>query len=128
MVVVEEGGRVLLFRRPEGSRWLPGTWELPWVEEEAAQTDPHAALAARYGGRWRLHPGEVGRLRHAITHRQIEVRLQRGEVEAGETGEGQETGRFDAEELRRLPLSSLVGKALAAAECTTRGDRRRRRG
>jgi A/G-specific adenine glycosylase len=127
MVLVEEGGRVLLFRRPDDSPWLPGTWELPWIEEPGDETDPSGALALRYGGRWRLYPVEVGRLRHAITHRQIEVRLQRGEVTGAEAGTSREGVRFGAEELPGLPLSSLVGKALAAARISG-GDRRRRRG
>src|SRR6185295_2333616 len=50
------GGAVLLFRRPEDSALLAGTWELPWVILERdgvpESGSPEVLLAARYGGRW----------------------------------------------------------------------------
>ncbi len=117
--VAESGGRVLLVRRPEGSSLLAGTWEVPWVETAGSgpPTDRRAAaalLAARYGGRWRVS-AEVGRVRHAITFRALEVAVHRAEVAASaEVAEGVEAGWFDAAGRRKLPLSSLVGKVLAA--------------
>src|SRR4051794_28541882 len=61
VAVVEDARGVLLFRRPEDSSLLAGTWELPWVTLERdgvaeAIDDPGAALAGRYGGRWTLGP------------------------------------------------------------------------
>ena len=110
VAVVEDGPRVLLFRRPEESGLLAGTWELPWVES----TEPEAALAARYGGRWSLGP-EVARVRHGITHRDLEVQVHRaGLASGGEAAEGPEAGWFDAPGREALPLSSLVGKVLAS--------------
>ncbi|HZF13458.1 MAG TPA: A/G-specific adenine glycosylase [Thermoanaerobaculia bacterium] len=116
VAVVEGPGGVLLFRRPEGSVLLAGTWELPWVEgtETGEEDDPAARLGARYGGRWRLGP-RAAQVRHGITYRDIEVAVHRGEMTPGGTvEEGLEAGWFDAEGRVRLPLSSLVGKVLAA--------------
>jgi A/G-specific adenine glycosylase len=117
VVAVVEGPRgVLLFRRPEGSALLAGTWELPWVETAAGDGggDPAAALGERYGGRWRLGP-RAAEVRHGITYRDIAVEVHRGEVaSSGVVREGPEAGWFDAAGRARLPLSSLVGKVLAA--------------
>jgi adenine-specific DNA glycosylase len=128
-------GGILLFRRPEGSLLLAGTWELPWVEAASApgpgeiEPDLAAGLAERYGGRWRLGP-LAARVRHGITYRDIEVDVHRAEVQStGIVQEGIEAGWFDSEGRTRLPLSSLVGKVLAAlseaaAGAPVRGSRR----
>jgi A/G-specific adenine glycosylase len=116
VAVVEDAHGVLLFRRPDDSELLAGTWELPWVEEEAGEAG--AALAARYGGRWRLGP-LLAEVRHGITFRDLAVAVHRAELEmtgeirerSGET-EAREAGWFDAEGRAGLPLSSLVGKVL----------------
>ncbi|HTQ78805.1 MAG TPA: A/G-specific adenine glycosylase [Thermoanaerobaculia bacterium] len=115
VAVVESPRGILLFKRPEGSTLLAGTWELPWVEAEAAGSGlPEAGLAERYGGRWQLGP-RVAQVRHGITYRDIEVDVHRAEVAStGMVEEGMEAGWFDAEGRGRLPLSSLVGKVLAA--------------
>ena len=118
VAVVEKDGGVLLFRRPEDSALLAGTWELPWVtlevngvpEEEA----PETALAARYGGRWTLGPRMAG-VRHGITYRDLEVDVHPASLAwGGEVREGWAAGWFDAAGRGALPLSSLVGKVLAA--------------
>jgi adenine-specific DNA glycosylase len=110
VAVVGTAEGILLFRRPDDSELLAGTWELPWVAAE--EGDPAAALAAGYGGRWRLGPCEA-EVRHGITFRDIEVAVHRAEVEAGgEVRESREAGWFDAEGRAALPLSSLVGKVL----------------
>jgi A/G-specific adenine glycosylase len=106
----EQEDRVLLFRRPDDSELLAGTWELPWID--AAEGEPGKALAARYGGRWRLGP-RIAEVRHGITFRDLEVAVHRAEVEAaGEVREGREAGWFDAAGRAGLPLSSLVEKVL----------------
>lgn len=110
VAVAEREGRVLLFRRPDDSTLLAGTWELPWVREEAAA--PEAALAERYGGAWRLGP-RLGEVRHGITFRDLEIGVHRAEV-AG-AGLAGEAGWFDAEARTGLGLSSLVGKVLGVA-------------
>jgi A/G-specific adenine glycosylase len=148
VAVVARGGRVLLYRRPAESELLPGSWELPWVALEDAADAASAAtaeepvvaggaaaaggdeagrrLGAKYGGgRWRVGPA-VGRVRHGITFRDLEVTVCRAEVGLGDAGEvrevqkeeveaGIEPGWFDAAERARLPMSSLVGKVLRAA-------------
>jgi A/G-specific adenine glycosylase len=114
--VVESAAGVLLFRRPEGSPLLAGTWELPWAEAGEA---PEEALAARYGGRWQLGP-PLARVRHGITFRDLEVAVHRARLEAaGEVREAPEAGWFDESGRAALPLSSLivkVMKAVAAAQ------------
>ena len=110
VAVVEDANGVLLFRRPDDSALLAGTWELPWVE--AGEGDPAAALGARYGGRWRLGP-QVGEVRHGITFRALAVAVHRAELRgAGQVREGPAAGWFDARGRAGLPLSSLVGKVL----------------
>jgi A/G-specific adenine glycosylase len=120
VAVVEDGAGVLLFRRPEGSTLLAGTWELPWVTLErdgAVETaDPGAGLRLRYGGTWSLGPRTAG-VRHGITYRDLEVDVHRAELAwGGEVREGMAAGFFDAAGRAGLPLSSLVGKVLGALE------------
>jgi len=116
VAVVEGDSGVLLFRRPDDSPLLAGTWELPWVEDVAGE--PAAALAARYGGGWRLGP-QVAEVRHGITFRDLTVAVHRAELASGKRQEVREgmpdelaAGWFDAAGRAGLPLSSLVGKVL----------------
>src|SRR5207248_2699428 len=115
VAVVEGAEGVLLFRRPEASVLLAGTWELPWLptgEIGDQGGEAAAGLGERYGGRWRLGP-RAAQVRHGITYRDIEVDVHRAEVVSGGTvREGIEAGWFDAPGRGRLPLSSLVGKVL----------------
>lgn len=132
VAVVEREGGVLLFRRPEDSTLLAGTWELPWVSLSAngveAEGAPEAGLAARYGGRWALGP-RLAQVRHGITYRDIEADVHRARV-SGRLGgvSGGEKGWFDESGRGELPLSSLVGKVLGAtSEAPARRSRSRRR-
>ena len=122
VAVVERRSRVLLFRRPDDSELLAGTWELPWFAA-AADGDPvvegPAALAAAYGGRWRLG-AQLGRVEHGITFRALEVEIYRAEIAGGDAVAEPPpgvaaAGWFDAEARRKLPLSALVGKVLRVA-------------
>lgn len=120
-VAQDQGGAVLLFRRPEESAVLAGTWELPWVEAPKSRLDGPAApaklerlLAKRYGGSWSVGP-EVARVRHGITFRDIEVGVHPAEMARGPVREGVEAGWFGERERAALPLSSLVGKILGKA-------------
>ncbi|HEX2165266.1 MAG TPA: hypothetical protein VHM02_15075, partial [Thermoanaerobaculia bacterium] len=95
---------------------------------EAPDGAPAAALAGRYGGRWRI--GErLGTARHGITFRDLELIVHRAEVEAGDAlADGPaEAAWHPRPALAGLPLSSMVPKALAAAAPATsrRGGRRR---
>ncbi len=118
VAVVEDASGVLLFRRPEGSALLAGTWELPWVTLErdgvAEVGDPDTALAGRYGGLWTLGPRMAG-VRHGITYRDLEVDVHRADLAwGGEVRGGMAAGFFDEAGRAGLPLSSLVGKVLKA--------------
>ncbi|MFL6231963.1 MAG: A/G-specific adenine glycosylase [Thermoanaerobaculia bacterium] len=140
VAVVEDGSGVLLFRRPDDSTLLAGTWELPWMTRERGGVpepgDPQAVLAERYGGRWTVGP-RVGGARHGITYRDLEIDVHRAELAwGGEVREGMVAGFFDEAGRAGLPLSSLVGKVLAAAgvpgsrpsaEAPARRSRSRRR-
>jgi A/G-specific adenine glycosylase len=117
-VVEDGGGRVLLFRRPEESTLLAGTWELPWasLERNGVTEDepPETALAGRYGGRWTLG-SRAARVRHGITYRDLEIDVHRAELATGgEVHQGLAAGWFDEAGRAGLPLSSLVGKVMAA--------------
>jgi A/G-specific adenine glycosylase len=130
VAVVEDEGRVLLFRRPEDSTLLAGTWELPWVTRErdgvAEPGAPEPSLAERYGGGWTLGPRLAG-VRHGITYRDLEIDVHRAEIAwGGEVREGAAAGFFDEAGRAGLPLSSLVGKvlgALAATSASSAGSR-----
>jgi A/G-specific adenine glycosylase len=130
VAVVAAGGRVLLFRRPDDSPLLAGTWELPWFDlapgEDAAVAGP-PALARRYGGRWLLDP-RLATVRHGITHRALTVEAHPARLDAGggEVAEGPEAGWFDAAARATLPLSSLVEKVLIAATRVPPGSSRTR--
>jgi len=143
-VIVRGTAGVLLFRRPDDAELLAGTWEVPWVDlpvssgRDGAARQPSAAqsgsrtgvprggayaitreLARRYGGDWTLGR-YLGRVRHGITYRSIEVDVVLGEVDLSrsvrtptrQSPVGEEVGFFDAAARRELPLSSLVGKIL----------------
>ncbi|HYU34677.1 MAG TPA: A/G-specific adenine glycosylase [Thermoanaerobaculia bacterium] len=113
VAVAEREERVLLFRRPDDSSLLAGTWELPWVGEDG-DAAPEPALACRYGGIWRLGP-RLAEVRHGITYRDLEIAVHRAEVaEAPFAAEA--AGWFDAAGRKGLAVSSLVGKVLRAVE------------
>ncbi len=124
VAVVEDDRGVLLFRRPDDSELLAGTWELPWVPVpadgslERAETD----LGARYGGRWSLREQEAA-VRHGITYRNLEIAVHRAELaerpKGGPVRHGSEApeaaaGWFDEGRRAGLPQSSLVGKVLGS--------------
>ena len=142
VVVVLEGDAVLLFRRPENEQLLAGMWELPFVEMEPrnvrskkllkdgkrgdeTQDLEHAAslLAERYGGVWRLTSTGTS-LRHAITHRVIELQLVTSQHRVGHADtiaesqfHSQREGRYvPLENLATIPTSSMVEKSLAALD------------
>jgi len=113
VAVVERGEGVLLFRRPDDSPLLAGTWELPWVDGDG-EPAPEASLAARYGGTWTLGP-RLAAVKHGITWRDLEVAVHRAEVAGlARAKAGAERGWFDGAERAGLALSSLVGKVLGA--------------
>jgi A/G-specific adenine glycosylase len=114
VAVVQEQGRVLLFRRPETSEILPGMWELPWVEgPDGARAE--VRFADRYGGQWHLVES-LGSVRHSITHRTFEIRVLAAQLSGTQVvAEGEEAGWFTPQDLENLAVSSLVKKVLALA-------------
>jgi A/G-specific adenine glycosylase len=137
VVVCEEEGRVLLFRRevfrldglrPDGSEdalpgVLDGMWELPNVPLTAPPiatplADLEQALAQRYGGRWRLEASRRGQVRHSITYRAITLHVHHARFEAegreieGCGAEGPEAAWVGADDLPRFATSSMVDKVL----------------
>ncbi|MFQ5525267.1 MAG: A/G-specific adenine glycosylase [Thermoanaerobaculia bacterium] len=112
-VVVQEGGRFLLFRRDPDVSLLGDTWELPWVE--ANGSSPTRSLNARYGGRWTLGPSH-GLVRHSITHRRLSVTVRSGNFEPpDEVTEGRPARWADLAGLGAIAHSSLVRKAARLA-------------
>ena len=109
VVVRDEEGRELLWKRSEDEEVLPGTWELPWVAVEDLKVAPQE-LNRKYGGIWVLGR-KVGVVRHAVTYRRLTVSVVSGRVCDWEaTGDIVEW--FREGERDRLPKSSLVEKVL----------------
>lgn len=94
---IERKGRVLLWRRGEAERFLPGHWALP---------EPR-----HLGGRAKaLAP--LGTVRHSITHHRISVALSSGEL----TGDAPPAARWvPRSKLDDFLVSSLWRKAAALA-------------
>jgi len=114
-----EESRTLLFKRPDDADLLAGTWELPWVEGHDPPEQALAALAERYGGRW--EPGSLlGRVRHSVTYRDLDVAVHRARQLPSRDGDSVresplEAGWFAASGLDSIAVSSLVRKALRLA-------------
>jgi A/G-specific adenine glycosylase len=108
LALIERRGRVLL-RRRDGTALMDGLWELPPL-------DRRSQLA---GGSDRIGEGDllaVERLepfatfRHSITHRQLEVEVQRANLLAEPRGKAYRW--VTPAQAGRLPTSSIVSKAL----------------
>lgn len=134
VALAQRDGSILLFRRPEESALLAGTWELPWTRlDPASAAKPQDGLAERYGGHWVLGP-RLGGVRHAITYRDLALEIHQADLVSAPREEGT-WGWFGERERSDLPVSSLVGKVLrevapSAAVTPLRTARRpaRRRG
>ena len=113
VAVVRQRGRVLLFRRPEDSRVLPGMWELPNVAHCPSREKIEKSLGRRYGGRWRLDP-VIGLVQHSITYRAIYIQAHSARLLEGgdDIGGGLEAAWVLSEEGVGLPISSMVEKIL----------------
>ena len=118
VALVEASDRVLLFRNAEDADLLAGLWELPSVIRAGrARRGWETALGHRFGGRWRLR-SRVGTVRHAITHRRIDLSVHRAALcddGAVAEGAGLEAGWFSRAEIAELPTTSMVTKVLEAA-------------
>jgi A/G-specific adenine glycosylase len=120
VVVVEEGDRLLVVRRPDEAELLAGIWELPWAPvaeaDEASVTEE--TLARRYGGTW-IVERSTGRVRHAMTYRAIEATACLGKWSSDEVAEVTEGGELrwvSRAGLDDLPTTSLVEKVLSVLQ------------
>ncbi len=126
LVVIERRGRIWLTQRKAEEAWLPGIFELPWIEfkdkVDAPNLSQDATLASqkmielkdKYGVEIRLVE-EVGSVNHAIGRRRIRALVWRGElVWHGELAEkDSELGRWVARDrLDSVATTSLVDKSL----------------
>ena len=126
LALIREGGQVWLERRSATEVWLPDMFELPWVDIDGPALAAATAdrLHEKYGLSVRLET-ELARVRHAIGLRAILAEVWSAHFETGAavaTAEGR--GRWvDPTQLEQLATSSLVGKALSAAERPTQATR-----
>jgi A/G-specific adenine glycosylase len=117
VVVARRGDRVLLMRNPERSSLLAGLWEFPWAERLRSRADWERALEQAYGGEWRVG-ARLGRARHGITFRALELEVYDAEVllvsdRVAEGAAGVEPGWLTLDEIAAAPTTSMVGKVLA---------------
>ncbi|MBI5202428.1 MAG: A/G-specific adenine glycosylase [Elusimicrobia bacterium] len=98
---IERGGKVLLWRRADDERFLPGHWALPEARH----------LKAELGTR-------LGTVRHSITHHRIRVK-----VLAAETKASPSNARWvPVGETDELLVSSLWKKAVRTARAALKGS------
>jgi A/G-specific adenine glycosylase len=101
-------GRVLLVRRPDGSRWA-GLWEFPHLEQELLESPVAAThrLLAALGVRGKIR-GELATIRHAVTRFRIRLTCVSAHWRGGEFVAGlYPEGRWlDPAELGEYPLSA----------------------
>jgi A/G-specific adenine glycosylase len=112
--VAESRGRVLLVRRR--SSWLDGLWEFPSAEATTAPT-ARRRLARRIGelGLQLDSAGPIGRARHAVVNRRIEISIFR--AHRGDCDEGPTRGAarwFSHRELVGAAVPTLTRKIAAA--------------
>ena len=110
VAVVQEGDRILFFRRPKEAELMPGMWELPNVRQQEERSETEQALGERYGGKWTLGK-KVRRVRHQITFRALTLEVHTAEVKMGDfVAQGLE-GRWISEAERKdYGMSSIVEK------------------
>jgi len=104
-------GRLLLARRSDAERVLPGLWELPTVAARGPRRAA-AAFAARYGGEWRLGDA-LGALRHAVTYRSLDIELRPARWLPAGVAEAGELAWHAGDAARELALTGATRKLLA---------------
>ncbi|MDZ4804298.1 MAG: A/G-specific adenine glycosylase [Candidatus Eisenbacteria bacterium] len=115
VAVIESNGRVLMRRRPESARLMPGLWELPaW---ELGDESELASLLGREIAPGIKFVGTTGRARHAIMNRRLELIVHRAELRQARAPLG--WSWVNRGEVVKLPVSSMVTKALTAAHGKT---------
>jgi A/G-specific adenine glycosylase len=109
--VVERNGRVLLVRREEG-RLMGRMWEIPQTSlESAGLPDLARELKRRHG--LEVTPGPLlGRARHAITFRRIQVEAYRARLRREPPADAARFLWATPAEIRGLAVSSMTQKVL----------------
>ena len=105
VALVERGRKILLRQRPREDPLMPGFWELPEVQGPRLKADCFHALGIQKHQR-------LATFRHAITFREYRASVYRGEL-AAQPPDGYRW--VSPERLRKLPLTTITRKALAAA-------------
>lgn len=111
VAVVERRGRTLFFQRSPASDVLGGMWELPNVVRSQDLDELQKALAASYGGVWRLERASF-RVRHSITFRSLTLHVHRARYTAGRRGAGPPRAWIAPSERAGYGLSSMFEKVL----------------
>jgi A/G-specific adenine glycosylase len=116
-VVVRDGPRVLVARRPDGGRWA-GMWEFPRGERRPDEDTADAAvrLAADLAGLRVTPKGELTVVRHAVTRFRIRLACVEARLDGGAFASSHYTeGRWlPPDELSGLPVSTPQRKLIAA--------------
>ncbi len=120
VAILERGAEILLLRRGEDEKWLPGMFELPWVvgpEGPLAKpqvAEAEAALSNKLGRRVTLER-HLGVISHAIGRRSIRAGVWLAQAANGrQAPHGDHAGVWvKRDQVTDLPTTSLVGKALA---------------
>jgi A/G-specific adenine glycosylase len=118
IAVARDRGRFLLVRNPDSSGLLAGLWEFPWAPRSASRAAWEAALAAAYGGAWRVG-ARRGVARHGITFRALALEVHDADVRfddgaVAESGVGVEHRWLSLDQIAGVPTTSMVRKVLRA--------------
>jgi A/G-specific adenine glycosylase len=117
--IVRRRGRLLLVQRPSRGL-LGGLWEVPSLEGDSIEA-LRSTIRERFGLRT-SGATELGSVRHAFTHRMLDLSVWSFEPEPGRLRvTAGERARFcDRAAVAELPLSTLMRKTLALADAATR--------
>jgi A/G-specific adenine glycosylase len=98
LLVVLDGGRILLRQRHSGARRMAGFWDLPAPEDL-----PQARVGTR-----------LGEIRHTITHHHYTLTVRAAETPT-QPAASQEFAWFHPNRLAEIPLCTTARKALKVA-------------
>jgi A/G-specific adenine glycosylase len=134
-VVVDASKRKLLVRRSEDEGWMPGLWELPFLELEAALSrrseqrhrdeldQLERGLSEKYGGSWSIAATRAT-VRHGITHYRFSLEVRRCDVHyAPDQVRDSMTPELrwcSDREIGSMATTSMVEKSLRAIEVPAR--------
>lgn len=112
--VAEKDGRLLLVRRR--STWLEGLWEFPCAEADSPEKARRALARRLRGLELALVPSPpIGKARHTVVNRRIEVAVFLADPIARNGGRRRDARWFLPVELDRAAIPTLTRKIAAAA-------------